>query len=47
MFTLWDDMDAIGRFAGQELAKAKYYDFDADYLLELEPEVTHFEVIEP
>ena len=47
MFTLWDDMDAIGRFAGQELAKAKYYDFDTDYLLELEPEVTHFEVIEP
>jgi heme-degrading monooxygenase HmoA len=47
MLTLWDDLDAIRRFAGDEHAKAKYYDFDPDYLLELEPEVTHLEVIEP
>ena len=47
MFTLWDVLDAIRRFAGDELTKAKYYDFDPDYLLELEPTVTHFEVIEP
>jgi heme-degrading monooxygenase HmoA len=46
MFTLWDDLDAIRRFAGDELLKAKYYDFDPDFLLEIEPEVTHFEVIE-
>ena len=46
MFTLWDDLDAIHRFAGDDLVKAKYYDFDADYLLELEPEVTHLDVIE-
>jgi hypothetical protein len=46
MFTLWDDVDAIRRFAGDELTKAKYYDFDPHFLLELEPEVTHFEVIE-
>jgi heme-degrading monooxygenase HmoA len=46
MVTLWDDLDAIRRFAGDDLLKAKYYDFDPDYLLELEPEVVHFEVIE-
>ena len=46
MFTLWDDLAAIRRFAGDELTKAKYYDFDPDFLLELEPEVTHFEVID-
>ena len=46
MFTLWHDLDAIRRFAGDELTKAKYYDFDPDFLLELEPEVTHFDVIE-
>jgi hypothetical protein len=46
MLTLWDDLEAIRRFAGDELTKAKYYDFDPDYLLELEPEVTHFEVID-
>jgi hypothetical protein len=45
MFTLWDDLEAIRRFAGDDLLKAKYYDFDADFLLEMEPEVTHFEVI--
>jgi hypothetical protein len=46
MFTLWDDLDAIRRFAGDELTRAKYYDFDPDFLLELESDVVHFEVIE-
>ena len=46
MFTLWADEAAIRRFAGDDMLKAKYYDFDPDYLLELEPEVTQFEVIE-
>lgn len=46
MFTLWDDLAAIRRFAGDKLTKAKYYDFDADFLLEMEPEVVHLEVIE-
>ena len=46
MFTLWDDLEAIHRFAGDDLVKAKYYDFDPDFLLELESEVTHFQVIE-
>ena len=46
MFTLWDDLGAIHRFAGDDIAKAKYYDFDPDFLLELDPEVTHFQVIE-
>ena len=46
MFTLWDDLNAIRRFASTELTKAKYFDLDPDFLLELEPEVTHFEVIE-
>jgi hypothetical protein len=46
MFTLWDGEAAIRRFAGDDLLKAKYYDFDRNFLLELEPEVTHFEVIQ-
>ena len=45
MFTLWDDLDAIRRFAGDALTRAKYYDFDPDFLLEMDPEVAHFEVI--
>ena len=46
MFTLWDDEDAVRRFAGDDLLKAKYYEFDPNFLLELEPEVLHFELIE-
>jgi len=46
MFTLWTDEAAIRRFAGDEMSKAKYYDFDPDFLLEMAPEVTHFEVID-
>ena len=46
MFTLWKDEAAIRRFAGPDMLAAKYYDFDPDFLLELEPEVVHFEVVE-
>jgi hypothetical protein len=44
MLTFWEDMDAVKRFAGDDPAKAHYYDFDPDYLLEMAPEVIHFEV---
>lgn len=44
LLTLWDSADAIRKFAGEDIEKAKYYDFDPDYLLELEPTVTHYEV---
>jgi heme-degrading monooxygenase HmoA len=44
LLTLWDSAEAIRKFAGDDMDKAKYYDFDADYLLELEPTVTHYEV---
>jgi heme-degrading monooxygenase HmoA len=46
MFTFWDDLNAIRNFAGDPPTKAKYYDFDPEFLFELEPEVQHFEVIE-
>ena len=42
-FTLWDDEAAIRRFAGDDIEAARYYDFDGDFLLELEPFVVHFE----
>jgi hypothetical protein len=44
-FTLWENEDAIRRFAGDDLLKARYYDRDADFLLEFEPEVLHFEAV--
>ena len=46
MVTLWQDEAAIRRFAGEDVARAKYYDFDRRFLLEMEPGVAHFDVIE-
>jgi len=44
MLTFWDDTDAIKRFAGDDYSMAKYYDFDSDYLIEMEPHVQHYEI---
>ena len=41
MLTFWADFDAIRRFAGEDLEAAKYYDFDPEYLIEMEPKVRH------
>ena len=32
------------RFAGEDHEKAKYYDFDSDFLIEKEPGVRHYEL---
>ena len=44
MLTFWQDIEAIKRFAGDDHSKAKYYDFDSNFLLEKEPYVRHFDV---
>ena len=44
MLTFWDDSDAIKRFAGDDFSLAKYYDFDSDYLVEMEARVRHYDV---
>ena len=40
----WEGEEAIGRFAGEDLQKARYYPEDADFLLEFEPRVQHWQV---
>lgn len=42
--SLWDSMDAVRAFAGDEPERARYYPEDRAFLLELDPEVRHFEV---
>nr|NIR48767.1 antibiotic biosynthesis monooxygenase [candidate division KSB1 bacterium]NIS24305.1 antibiotic biosynthesis monooxygenase [candidate division KSB1 bacterium]NIT71223.1 antibiotic biosynthesis monooxygenase [candidate division KSB1 bacterium]NIU24927.1 antibiotic biosynthesis monooxygenase [candidate division KSB1 bacterium]NIU92496.1 antibiotic biosynthesis monooxygenase [candidate division KSB1 bacterium] len=44
MMTLWDSFDSIRKFAGADVDKARYYPEDKDYLVELEPHVTHYDV---
>ncbi len=43
--SLWESQAAIENFAGSDIKIAKYYPEDSDYLLELEPNVTHYEVM--
>jgi len=43
--SLWDSLEAIRRFAGEDYEKARYYPEDRDFLIELEPFVDHYEVI--
>lgn len=43
--TFWESREAIRSFAGEPIERAKYYPEDRGFLLEFEPEVTHWEVI--
>jgi len=45
LLTLWDSYEAIKRFAGPDYEKAVYYPEDRKFLLELEPNVTHYEIL--
>lgn len=43
----WTSPAAIRAFAGEDIEVARYYPEDAEYLLKLEPNVTHYDVLEP
>ena len=45
MISLWRALEDIEAFAGEDIERARYYPEDASYLLELEPHVTHYEVL--
>jgi heme-degrading monooxygenase HmoA len=42
--SLWESRDAIVAYAGEPIETAKYYEFDKDYLIVMEPRVTHHEI---
>ena len=46
LISLWESLDAIRRFAGDEVDTAVYYPEDKEYLLALEPKVIHYEVLD-
>ncbi|HET9480454.1 MAG TPA: antibiotic biosynthesis monooxygenase [Candidatus Polarisedimenticolia bacterium] len=46
LVTLWESLAAIARFAGRDVEKARYYPEDPQFLLEMEPKVTHYELAE-
>jgi hypothetical protein len=45
LISLWESADAIRNFAGPDIVRARYYPEDDRFLLELEPEVAHYEVL--
>ena len=44
--SFWESYDAIRKFAGEDFEKSRYYPEDEAYLIELEPYVYHYEVID-
>ncbi len=46
-FTLWDSLDAIRGFAGDDVERAVFYPEDDRFLVDRETTVQHFEVIGP
>src|SRR5690242_18386949 len=43
LISLWESYEAIRAFAGDDLERAVYYSQDEEFLLEMEPKVTHYE----
>ncbi len=41
--TEWDSIESIKQFAGTDYERARYYEEDRKYLLELEEDVNHYE----
>ncbi|MBS0571140.1 MAG: hypothetical protein JSS28_11060 [Proteobacteria bacterium] len=46
LVSLWDSMDAVRAFAGENPEKSVYYPEDERYLLDMEPLVRHYAVAE-
>jgi heme-degrading monooxygenase HmoA len=46
LITFWASIDAIRAFAGDEYERARYYPEDDAYLLEREPYVIHYDVVD-
>jgi len=46
MLTFWESLESIAAFAGDDVTAAKYYDFDAEVLLDMVPTVDHFEMFD-
>lgn len=45
VISMWDSLESIKAFAGNEYEKAVYYPEDEKFLLSLSPHVSHYEVL--
>jgi heme-degrading monooxygenase HmoA len=44
--SLWDSLDVIRGFAGEDIGRAVYYPEDPSYLVSMEPRLVHYDVLE-
>ena len=44
VISIWESLDDIRAFAGEDVDTARYFPDDAKYLLEFTPKLKHFEV---
>jgi len=44
VISFWESREAIKEFAGDDINKAVYYPEDKNFLLNMEPELTHYEI---
>ena len=44
---LWETLDAVRAFAGDDVEQAVFFPEDARYLVEREPTVRHYELFDP
>lgn len=44
LVSLWDSMDAVHAFAGENAERSVYYPEDEQFLLQMEPLVRHYDV---
>jgi heme-degrading monooxygenase HmoA len=45
VISYWESLDAIRKFAGNDIEKTHSLPKDPEYLLEIEPKVKHYEVL--
>jgi heme-degrading monooxygenase HmoA len=43
--SLWDSREAIERYAGSDIDRARYFPYDRECLVDPEPEVAHYDVL--
>lgn len=43
--TYWDSLDSVRRFAGSDITRAVLYEEDAEYEIQSDAGVTHYEVV--
>jgi heme-degrading monooxygenase HmoA len=45
LISFWDSEAAIREYAGPDIDRARYFDYDLECLIEPDPTVTHYEVV--